>query len=175
MKAWPADWEERRRGKDCPMCADGRAADTGFGVRVFEGQVSDAYLQRTDVGQRGYTIVIWRGRHVSDPTELTADEASAYFAEVLRVGRALEAHYRPLKLNFEMLGNSLPHLHTHVIPRYVDDGSPGHPAHFMRGEIHPTRKLPESEIVRDAAALREGLKTPKTWVRRPPRVRQSRS
>ena len=159
MKAWPSDWEERRRGKDCAMCAQGRAADSDFGVRVFEGQVSDAYLQRADVGQRGYTIVIWRGRHVADPTELTADEASAYFAEVLRVGRALEAHHRPLKLNIEMLGNSVPHLHTHVVPRYADDGSPGLPALFMRGEIEAKRKLPESEIARDAAALRERLKS----------------
>ncbi len=140
------------------MCAGGRVADNGFGVRVFEGRVSDAYLQRADIGQRGYSIVIWRGRHVSDPTELTSEEASAYFAEVLRVGRALEAHYRPIKLNFEMLGNSLPHLHTHVIPRYLEDGSPGHPALFMRGGAEPTRKLPEPDIVRDAAALRERLR-----------------
>ena len=108
------------------MCTGGRVADNGFGVRVFEGHVSDAYLQRADIGQTGYTIVIWRGRHVSDPTELTSEEASAYFAEVLRVGRALEAHYRPLKLNFEMLGNSLPHLHTchPALPRRWVAGAP---------------------------------------------------
>ncbi len=67
-----------------------------------------------------------------------------------------------MKMNYEVLGNSLPHLHTHVIPRYGDDGSPGHPALFMRGEIDPTQKLPEPEIVRDAAALREGLKSSRT-------------
>ena len=139
------------------MCAEARPEDNGFGPRIHQGRFSDAYLQRADVGQRGYTIVIWRGRHVADPTQLSSDEASAYFAEVLRVGKAVEEHFRPIKLNFEMLGNSLPHLHTHVIPRHLDDGSPGHPALFMRGEVEPQRKLAETDVARDAAALRERL------------------
>lgn len=80
--------------------------------------------------QRGYTVVIWRGRHVAEPTELSEQEASAYWLEVLRVGRALETHLRPVKLNYDLLGNSLPHLHTHVIPRYADDPRPGWPFPF---------------------------------------------
>ena len=86
MKQWPPDWNERKRGKDCAMCAGGRPDDTGFGVRVFQGKYSDAHLQRADVGQKGYTIVIWRGRHVAEPTELSADEASSYFVEYSRSG-----------------------------------------------------------------------------------------
>ena len=27
---WPPDWAERRRGKDCPMCAQGVRMRTGF-------------------------------------------------------------------------------------------------------------------------------------------------
>ncbi len=160
MKSWPADWEERRRGKNCPMCGEGRPDDNGFGPRVFAGHVSDAYLQRADVGQRGYTIVIWRGRHVADPTELSDDEARTYFTEVLRVARAIETQYRPIKVNIEMLGNSLPHLHTHVIPRYLDDGSPGHPALFMRGESGPENSIPEEAVARDAKSLRGLLASP---------------
>ena len=140
------------------MCAEGRPDDNRFGPRVFEGRVSDAYLQRADVGQPGYTIVIWRGRHVAEPTELSADEARGYFDEVLRVARAIESHYQPIKLNLEMLGNSLPHLHTHVIPRYPDDGSPGHPALFMRGAVAPEKRISEEIVARDAAALRELLR-----------------
>lgn len=153
MSGWPDHWAERKRGTDCAMCASHRVDEDAFGLRIFAGEVSDAYLQRADVGQRGYTIVIWRGRHVADPTELSDDEASRYFAEVLRVGRALEARYHPMKLNFEMLGNSLPHLHTHVVPRYADDGSGGRPARFLRTDVPPAR-LPDEELARDAAALR---------------------
>lgn len=139
------------------MCADGRPDDNGFGRRVYESRVADAYLQRADVGQPGYTIVIWRGRHVADPTELSEDEAAGYFAEVLRVARALETHYRPIKMNFEMLGNSLPHLHTHLVPRYLDDGSPGHPPLFMRRAENDHRRRNEDVLVREATALRKLL------------------
>ena len=156
-REWSADWSERVRGKDCPMCAEGRPDEVHGNVRIATGRFSDAFLVRNDVGQRGYCVVIWRGRHVSDPTELSKDEASAYFDEVLRVGRAVEAHYEPIKMNFEMLGNSLPHLHTHVVPRYLDDGEPGHPPHFMRIDLTDEPKIPEAEYARDVAALRSLL------------------
>lgn len=140
------------------MCAEGRPDDIRGALRIATSPLSDAYLVSNDVGQPGYSVVIWRGRHVSDPTELTKDEASAYFDEVLRVGRAIEKQFRPIKMNFEMLGNSLPHLHTHVVPRYLDDGEPGHPAHFMRADFKDEPKLPEQTYARDAAALRELLR-----------------
>ena len=53
------------------MCAQGRPDETLYGVRVFAGEMADAYLQRAAI-QRGYTVVIWRGRHVAEPTELAS-------------------------------------------------------------------------------------------------------
>ena len=157
-REWPSDWSERVRGKDCVICAGGRVEIAHGSSRVFAGRVSDAYLVRNDVGQRGYCVVFWRGRHVADPTELSRDEASAYFDEVLRVGRAVERAYKPIKMNFEMLGNSLPHLHTHVVPRYIDDGEPGQPAHFMRMATPGESQIPEQAYARELAALRELLR-----------------
>ena len=73
---------------------------------------------------------MWRGRHVAEPTELTDREAAAYGREVLLVGRALEAVLQPVKLNYDVLGNTVPHLHTHIVPRYADDPRPGWPYPF---------------------------------------------
>jgi len=156
-RTWDDDWEARRAGKSCPMCAEGRPDESHGNARIFAGRVSDAYLVRGDVGQPGYTIVIWRGKHVADATELSETDATTYFREVLTVARALETHYHPAKLNLEMLGNSVPHLHTHVIPRYVTDDSPGEPARLMR--VPDTHRTPIAESVfhRDVAALRVAL------------------
>src|SRR5919197_1291159 len=85
---WPESFYAVRRGEGCPMCAEGRPDDNGYGLRIHAGAVSDAYLQRADV-QRGYTIVVWRGRHVAEPTELSETEAAAYWREVLLVGLAV--------------------------------------------------------------------------------------
>ena len=153
-RTWPDDWEQRMRGAGCAMCAQGRPDENEFGIRVYRSDTSDAYLQKVDAGQRGYTIVIWRGRHVAEPTELSDSEAGEYWADVLRVARAIEVHYTPAKLNLMMLGNSLPHLHTHVVPRYVDDRDPGHPPRFMDADQR-LPPLPDAELRRDAAKLRE--------------------
>ena len=135
------------------MCADGRPDETPSGVRIFAGDVSDAYLQRAGI-QRGYTIVIWRGRHVAEPTELDEEEAAAYWWELLRVGSALDRHFEPVKLNYNILGNSLPHLHTHVLPRYADDPRPGWPFPFPDDD---PPAFPAGELASDVAALRRLL------------------
>ena len=100
-----------------------------MGVRYFAGDVADAYLVRADI-QRGLSIVVWRGRHVVEPTELSDEEAAAYGREVLAVGRALETTFSAVKMNYNLLGNWVPHLHTHIVPRYADDPRPGWPFPF---------------------------------------------
>ena len=135
------------------MCDQGRPEETQYGARFFAGEVSDAYLQKAGV-QRGYSIVIWRGRHIAESTELEADEADASSRELLRVGHALEGHFEPVKLNYELLGNSLPHLHTHVMPRYADDPKPGWPFPHPEDEPEPH---PEAEFRADLEALRARL------------------
>jgi diadenosine tetraphosphate (Ap4A) HIT family hydrolase len=147
---WPASFYELREGTGCAMCGEGRPEETRFGARILAGKLSDAYLQRADI-QRGYTISIWRGRHVAEPTELEADEAAAYWLEVLNVARALEQHLQPVKMNYDLLGNSLPHLHTHLVPRYADDPRPGWPFPFPEGE---PPQLEEEPFRRDVEALR---------------------
>jgi diadenosine tetraphosphate (Ap4A) HIT family hydrolase len=130
MGEWPDNFVSLKEGVGCAMCDDGRPDDNGFGLRIFAGSHSDAYIQREGF-HRGYVVVIHRGdRHVTELTDLPADEAQAYWQEVLRVARAVSDFYRPLKMNLMILGNALPHLHAHVVPRYESDGDAGGPPVF---------------------------------------------
>jgi diadenosine tetraphosphate (Ap4A) HIT family hydrolase len=131
--AWPNDWDERRRGVGCVACADGRPDRIPDGERIFAGAACDAYLSRSSVA-RGYTLLTWRGRHVSELTELSQEELLSFTRELVTVCRAIETHYRPLKLNLLALGNSMPHLHVHIVPRYREDPNPGRPPRFMMEE-----------------------------------------
>jgi diadenosine tetraphosphate (Ap4A) HIT family hydrolase len=149
----PVSFYELRRGIGCAMCAEGRPDETPHGVRYFAGEVADAYLRKPAI-QRGLSIVVWRGRHVAEPTELTDEEATTYWRELLVVGRAIERAFAPVKLNYDVLGNSLPHLHTHVVPRYADDPRPGWPFPFPDPE---PPDMPEAELRRDVDALRAAL------------------
>jgi diadenosine tetraphosphate (Ap4A) HIT family hydrolase len=114
------------------MCAQGRPDEDEHGIRIHAGRYSDAYLQRA-TWQPGYTVVTWRGRHVAEPTELDDEEACGYWREVLQVAAALERHYRPVKMNDQTLGNVVPHLHTHLLPRFAQDPAPGRPLPFPEG------------------------------------------
>jgi diadenosine tetraphosphate (Ap4A) HIT family hydrolase len=56
-------------------------------------------------------------------------------------------------MNYETLGNSLSHLHTHLIPRYLADPRPGRP--FPLPDPGTTTGLiPEGRLLADAAAIR---------------------
>lgn len=50
------------------------------------------------------------------------------------------------------LGNTVPHLHTHVVPRYRDDPAPGGPLAWE--QIQSPDPVPEPDLHRQAAGLR---------------------
>jgi diadenosine tetraphosphate (Ap4A) HIT family hydrolase len=152
---WSEEFYAWRAGNGCPSCADGRPQSTSFGERYFAGELCDAYLARADI-QRGLTIAVFRGRHVVEPTELTDDEAARYGREVLRVGRAIEAAFSPVKVNYNVLGNSVPHLHTHIVPRYADDPRPGWPFPFPEHDPPP---VPADRFQADLDAVRSASRT----------------
>jgi diadenosine tetraphosphate (Ap4A) HIT family hydrolase len=60
-------------------------------------------------------------RHVKEMTDLAPDERTRLMAAVFGVEAALREVMRPDKVNLAALGNQVPHLHWHVIPRFVDD------------------------------------------------------
>lgn len=151
---WPEDWDLRVDGTACPLCLEGRPEDTGRALRFYETATVDAYLPRTGV-QRGYAVVVWRGSHVVEPTELPEADAVSYWLTVLDVGRAMAQHYAPRKMNYQTLGNATPHLHTFVTCRLVDgDAAPRRP---LPADATLYQPFDEELIQADARALRRLL------------------
>ena len=68
----------------------------------------------------GYCILVAR-RHASELNQLSESERIAYFNEMCWLAKAIEAAFHPRKLNYELLGNQVPHLHWHLFPRYDHD------------------------------------------------------
>jgi diadenosine tetraphosphate (Ap4A) HIT family hydrolase len=64
----------------------------------------------------------------------------------------VRARFKPVKLNYMTLGNTVPHLHTHVLPRYQDDPAPGGPIAWEA--IFAADPVPEAGLHRQAADLR---------------------
>jgi diadenosine tetraphosphate (Ap4A) HIT family hydrolase len=152
---WPTDFEALLRGEGCPMCEPG-TDETPFGVRIFEGRWSDAYLGRFPV-RPGYAFVIWKGRHVAEPTELTDEEATGFWSEVAHVARAVAARTKPVKMNWLSLGNGIPHLHVHLVPRPVDDAQAGGPLKAEAFDRAATPEISAAVLRAEAEALRTAL------------------
>jgi diadenosine tetraphosphate (Ap4A) HIT family hydrolase len=153
-RRWPADWEARMAGKECPLCTAIGRGDNDFSLHICDGAFSEVRLERRSQ-LPGYCIVVWKGRHVAEPTDLQPTEAAGYWQDVLEAGRAVQRQFNPIKLNYLTLGNGVPHLHTHVLPRYLDDPAPGGPIPWEA--IFRPEPVPEAELRQQATDLRHLL------------------
>jgi diadenosine tetraphosphate (Ap4A) HIT family hydrolase len=68
----------------------------------------------------GYCILVAR-THATELSQLSPSERRGYLEEMCLLAAAIETTFRPHKLNYELLGNQVPHLHWHLFPRYADD------------------------------------------------------
>jgi diadenosine tetraphosphate (Ap4A) HIT family hydrolase len=102
---------------------------------------------------RGYCVLVAR-THARELSCLADATRRAYLDEMCLLARAVEAFARPHKLNYEMLGNQVPHLHWHIFPRSVQDPDVLRPVWLAldRAERDPElRRLYEGETNRRAA------------------------
>lgn len=99
-----------------------------------------------DPAYPGFCRVIWQA-HVREMTDLTEAERGLLMAVVWRVESAVREVMQPDKINLASLGNVVPHLHWHIIPRYADD------AHFPA----PVWAAAKRSVAPDALAARQSL------------------
>jgi diadenosine tetraphosphate (Ap4A) HIT family hydrolase len=75
---------------------------------------------------RGYCILVAK-KAVREPHQMYPPERALFFEDMVRVGETLEKVFKPIKINYQILGNAVPHLHVHIVPRYYGDPAPGQP------------------------------------------------
>jgi diadenosine tetraphosphate (Ap4A) HIT family hydrolase len=97
---------------------------------------------------------------VAEPTELSEEETTGFWGEVARVAAAVAAQYDPVKMNWLSLGNGIPHLHVHLVPRPADDRRAGGPLEPEAFDLEVTPEVPEAQLRSEADALRALLRAP---------------
>ncbi len=122
----------------CPFC---RVAE-----RVMENQLTFAVYDITPVS-RGHLLIIPK-RHYSSYFESTKDEIDAIFELLVRGKELLDAQYNPDGYNVGVnvgiaSGQSVMHLHVHLIPRFFGDAEK--PIYGVRGVIPARRKYPRGD------------------------------
>ena len=117
---------------DCALCAtrDTPAIWCDARLRVITAAHPD---------YPGFLRVIWHA-HVREMTDLEPADREHCLLVVFAVERALRDTLRPDKINVASLGNQVPHVHWHVIPRFADDAhfpEPVWAAKQRDGTAHP--------------------------------------
>jgi diadenosine tetraphosphate (Ap4A) HIT family hydrolase len=87
--------------------------------------VTRAYLH-DDQFFPGWTVLVLK-RHAAELFHLSRDERSGLIEDVSAVAAMLAKEWRAVKINYELLGNQLPHIHWHLIPRLPQDPAPLEP------------------------------------------------
>ncbi len=99
----------------CPLCR-------AHGENVLWRDRYCRIILVDDTDHAGFCRVIWNA-HVKEMTDLAA-RARAHLMRVVFVAeQAVRVVMHPDKINLATLGNQVPHLHWHVIPRFTDDAS----------------------------------------------------
>ncbi len=105
----------QRRSRRCPLCHP-EAEQV-----LWRGRCCRIILV-DDEDHAGYCRVIWQA-HVKEMTDLASTQRLHLMRVVFAVEHAVRTVMCPDKINLASLGNQVPHLHWHVVPRYRDDAS----------------------------------------------------
>jgi len=143
----PVAWERLCTPQGCPMCTNPQPE---WDLAETEVCVVSAWPEAV---LPGYACVVSK-HHVTEPFDLPPAEQAAFFADAMAAARGLAGLFRPAKMNYEIHGNTVPHLHMHLFPRTPNDVYVGFVNH-CRASFHRSHE----EIERIGAAVRESLGT----------------
>ncbi len=99
---------------------------------------------------RGYVCLVF-ARHVIELHELTDAEGAALMRDIRNLSAAVHQIVKPVKMNYEVHGNTAPHLHVHFFPRHRGD-------QFEGGPINPRAAKRPAYTAGEFERFREALK-----------------
>ena len=118
-KLWSQDperWRALRSRAGCPLCRGPGPPEEDLIAETDSSWVTAA----PEATLPGYVCVTTKA-HAVEPYDLDDDARDAFFADAMAVARGLARAVRPAKMNYEIHGNTIPHLHMHLFPRTADD------------------------------------------------------
>ena len=136
---------------DCFYCREDERLDALM-IEVAILEVSTLYLFKEQT-YHGRCLVAYRD-HVNELYELPDAELALFTQDVARAARAMKAAFDPAKINYGAYSDKLPHLHVHLVPKYVDGPAWGTTFTMMP---EPKKLLSDAGYAALVAQLRDAL------------------
>ena len=102
----------------CPYCEQ-KEYLAKFGYLAFETSTSLVIVFK-DQSHKGRMIVAYKKDHVAEIKDLSVEERNAFMKDVCDVANAIQKAYSPDRINYGAYGDTLGHLHIHLVPKYKD-------------------------------------------------------
>jgi len=160
-----SQWDQWAQGAACPFDVP-RAKSNEYWDFVGSLTVSSLYLSSNQT-YRGHCLLILDLRHATRPDQLSSDEWRAFCADLYLAEKAIIGTLHPDHINVALLGNVVPHLHWHIVPRYQNDPRWQAPIWTTTTAEMPTTRLPESERANLIEKLRIALNSSAMLAPRP--------
>lgn len=112
-------------------------------------------VQKVAQGKLFGKCAVGSKKHAVDFEAFDQDDMANFMRDVQRVGSVLKQVTGAVKINYEIHGNTGPHLHCHLFPRYLDDDFAGAPIDIRITEPSPYESDEEYEWF--IAEMRKGL------------------
>ncbi|MBT3585863.1 MAG: HIT family protein [Halobacteriovoraceae bacterium] len=110
--------------EDCTICNRIELAKKGDNPYLIEEFENSYFVVGDHQLYRGYSLLLLK-EHVTELHQLPEKMFLGLMEELRVAGQAIEKTFMPDKMNYSCLGNSDPHVHWHLIPRYKRDGDWG--------------------------------------------------
>ena len=150
-----AEWQRLAGGAGCEMDAP-RPESSEHADLVAPLSVSSLYLAKNQT-YRGQCQLVFDRRHAARLDQLTEDEYAAFVGDLFVAQHAVARALGPDHMNVESLGNVVPHLHWHIIPRYVGDARWGMPIWTTPLSAMPDHRLDDRERTSLIDAIRTAM------------------
>ncbi len=101
--------------KDCMYCMEDERRDNLM-IEIGKLDVSTVFLFKEQT-YTGRCNVVYKD-HVKELFNLEPQELAAFMNDVKKVASALDKAFQPSKINYGAYGDTLHHLHVHIVPKY---------------------------------------------------------
>lgn len=112
MSAWadPERWSALASGERCPICLS--IEEEGVCRGTVAGLESGYLATQPEQPLRRYCCLVLK-RHAVELHDPKDDEGGAFMRDLRRVGRAVQEVTGAVKMNLEIHGKTIPHVHAH--------------------------------------------------------------
>jgi diadenosine tetraphosphate (Ap4A) HIT family hydrolase len=101
--------------KDCMYCMEDERRDNLM-IEIGKLSVSTVFLFKEQT-YKGRCNVVYKD-HVKELFQLDEQELTAFMNDVKKVAAAIDKAFQPNKINYGAYGDTLHHLHMHIVPKY---------------------------------------------------------